>query len=251
MTFCVATCPQILISTIVAFILCLYNGPINKEITIINYFPVNKQSLLFLIPLMGWMPTAIDLSSWNSLWTLEKIKNTNYHPTLKETLFEFNFGYIISALLSICFLSMGAFLLFGTDNNISKESHLFANQVINLYTNVFGKWRFDQVVLDFRPDIVFDIRDYWMLAWEDASLLRPYFHWVIAPTVDSLPQQFPWMQTFANADFVSGHTDWAVNYMDASGYNINTCPSVSDSVDTDVFRPINFSHKTVLRRKLR
>ena len=52
------------------------------------------------------------------------------------------------------------------------------------------------------------------------------------------------MQTCANADFVSGHTDWAVNYMDASGYNINTCPSLSDSVDTDVFRPINFSKKT-------
>ena len=29
----------LLISTIIAFILCLYNGPINKEITIINYFP--------------------------------------------------------------------------------------------------------------------------------------------------------------------------------------------------------------------
>ena len=91
---------------------------------------------------MGWMPTAIDLSSWNSLWTVEKIKSSNYHPSLKETLFEFNFGYIISALLSICFLSMGAFLLFGTDNNISKESHLFANQVINLYTNIFGQWSY-------------------------------------------------------------------------------------------------------------
>lgn len=128
--------------------------------------------------------------------------------------------------------------------NAVGNDHEHAKQYNADPENVFGKWRFDQVVLDFRPDIVFDIRDYWMLAWQDASLLRPYFHWVIAPTVDSLPQQYHWMQTFANADFVSGHTDWAVNYMDASGYNINTCPSVSDSVDTDVFRPINFSHKT-------
>ena len=110
--------------------------------------------------------------------------------------------------------------------------------------NVFGKWRFDQVVLDFRPDIVFDIRDYWMLSFEDSSLLRPYFHWVVAPTVDSLPQQYGWMQTFTNADLVSGHTDWAVEYMNRSGYNINTTHSVSDSVDTDVFKPIGFSKKT-------
>ena len=132
----------LLISTIIAFILCLYNGPINKEITIINYFPVNKQSLLFLIPLMGWMPTAIDLSSWNSLWTLEKIKNTNYHPTLKETLFEFNFGYFISAFLSICFMTMGAFLIYGTNITMPSASHLFANQVVNLYTIVFGDWSY-------------------------------------------------------------------------------------------------------------
>lgn len=132
----------LLISTIIAFMLCLYNGPINKEITIINYFPVNKQSLLFLIPLMGWMPTAIDLSSWNSLWTLEKIKNTNYHPTLKETLFEFNFGYFISAFLSICFMTMGAFLIYGTNITMPSASHLFANQVVNLYTKVFGDWSY-------------------------------------------------------------------------------------------------------------
>ena len=132
----------LLTSTLIAFVLCLFNGPINNNVSLFNSLASNKKALLFLIPLMGWMPTAIDLSSWNSIWTVEKIRSSNYHPSLNETLFEFNFGYIISALLSICFLSMGAFLLFGTDNNISKESHLFANQVINLYTNVFGKWSY-------------------------------------------------------------------------------------------------------------
>jgi glycosyltransferase involved in cell wall biosynthesis len=107
--------------------------------------------------------------------------------------------------------------------------------------NVFGKWRFDQVVLDFRPDIVFDIRDFWMLEYEGISLLRPYFHWVVAPTVDSLPQQLHWLQTFSTADVVLGHTDWAVEYMKDVGHNINALTSVSDSVDTDVFRPLNYS----------
>jgi Mn2+/Fe2+ NRAMP family transporter len=132
----------LLSSTLMAFVLCLFNGPINNEISLFKGISTNKKALLFLIPLMGWMPTAIDLSSWNSLWTVEKIKSSNYHPSLKETLFEFNFGYIISALLSICFLTMGAFLLFGTNETISNHSHLFANQVITLYTNVFGQWSY-------------------------------------------------------------------------------------------------------------
>lgn len=128
--------------------------------------------------------------------------------------------------------------------NAVKSDHEHFKQYNSDPENVFGKWRFDQIVLDFRPDIVFDIRDYWMLSFQEASLLRPYFHWVIAPTVDSLPQQHGWMQTFSNADVVSGHTDWAVEYMNQSGYNINTTHSVSDSVNTNVFKPINFSKNT-------
>jgi len=107
--------------------------------------------------------------------------------------------------------------------------------------NPFGKWRFDQTVLHFRPDIVFDIRDFWMLEYESLSLLRPYFHWVIAPTVDSLPQQLNWMQTFTTADTVLAHTDWAIDHMKNSSYNINAVTSVSDSVDTNMFSPINYS----------
>ena len=41
----------------------------------------------------GGTPTAIDLSSWNSLWTVEKIKSSNYHPSLKTSLL---FHYIKS-----------------------------------------------------------------------------------------------------------------------------------------------------------
>lgn len=107
--------------------------------------------------------------------------------------------------------------------------------------NAFGKWRFDQVLLDFKPDIVFDIRDFWMLEYQSTSLLRPYFHWVIAPTVDSLPQQLNWLQTFSNADVVLGHTDWAIDYLKEVGHNINAITSVSDSVDTNMFRPIDYS----------
>ena len=62
-----------------------------------NLFPevqYNEKDLLFIIALMGWMPTAIDLSTWNSLWTLERIKQTNYSPTMKETLFDFGLSTI-------------------------------------------------------------------------------------------------------------------------------------------------------------
>ena len=79
----------LLLSTLIAFILVLFKGPVSE-----NLFPkINfiKTDILFIIALMGWMPTAVDLSSWNSLWTLERIKQTNFKPTLeffyKNTIF--------------------------------------------------------------------------------------------------------------------------------------------------------------------
>ena len=130
----------LLISTLTAFILVLIKGPVSNTLfPIIDY---NKNDILFVIALMGWMPTAVDLSSWNSLWTLERIKQTNFKPTLKQTIFEFNMGYIFSAALSICFLTLGAYLMYGTNSSFPNSSALFASQVIKLYTGSIGSWSY-------------------------------------------------------------------------------------------------------------
>ncbi len=105
--------------------------------------------------------------------------------------------------------------------------------------NQFGQWRFEKVLLDFKPDIVFDIRDYWMFSYQEVSCLRPYFKWIIAPTIDSIPQKTEWLKTFENADIVLTHTDWAGNYLRSLNRKINIGPCITDSVDTQVFQPIN------------
>lgn len=132
----------LLLTTLIAFIIVLFKGKTgNLElITTENAFGLG--AMTFVVPLMGWMPTAVDLSSWNSLWTIERIKETGYQPSLKETLFDFNFGYIMSAFLAICFLTLGAFMMYGTGKNFSPAAHQFAGQVIDLYTSSIGKWSY-------------------------------------------------------------------------------------------------------------
>ena len=130
----------LLLSTLIAFVLVLIKGSVSHDL-----FPEIKyleSDILFIIALMGWMPTAVDLSSWNSLWTLERIKQTSFKPTLKQTIFEFNIGYLSSALLSLCFLTLGAYLMYGTEDNFSNSSAIFANQVITLYTQSIGSWSY-------------------------------------------------------------------------------------------------------------
>ncbi|GIV32755.1 MAG: permease [Chitinophagales bacterium] len=132
----------LLISTLAAFIITLIRGPVPHAPGFTPPPLWDEKSILFIIALMGWMPTAVDLSSWNSLWTLERIKQSGYKPTLRETLVEFNLGYWISAALSICFVTLGAYILYGTGQKMPDNSALFANEVVELYTATMGSWSY-------------------------------------------------------------------------------------------------------------
>lgn len=132
----------LLLSTLGAFIVLLFKGP-QGELPLMSFEHIDKTAYIaFLIPLMGWMPTAVDLSAWNSLWTVERIKQTGYHPKLKETLFDFNLGYILSAFLAICFLTLGAFVMFGTGQSFSEGAIGFSGDLIRLYTETIGGWSY-------------------------------------------------------------------------------------------------------------
>jgi len=133
---------SLLVTTLVAFVLTLWKGPTNPSARLYDFKLINDASFPFIIALMGWMPTAVDLSTWNSLWTLERIKDSGYRPSLKETLLEFNLGYWISAFLSICFVTLGAFLVFSSNEIMPQGNIPFTGKVIQLFTQTFGSWSF-------------------------------------------------------------------------------------------------------------
>jgi Mn2+/Fe2+ NRAMP family transporter len=96
----------------------------------------------FLIALMGWMPILIDASAWHSLWILERIKQTGHTPKLSESLTDFNIGYIGAAVMALGFLSLGALILFGADQNFAVSGSQFATTLVSLYTETLGDWAY-------------------------------------------------------------------------------------------------------------
>jgi len=132
----------LLISTVSAFLLTLYNGPIDH---VAGFEPKelwNVSGIFFLLALMGWMPTAVDLSSWNSLWTLERMKQTNYKPKLKETLLEFRLAYLITGILAIMFVILGSYMFYGSGDDLPNNNSLFAHEIVTLYTDTIGDWSY-------------------------------------------------------------------------------------------------------------
>lgn len=97
-------------------------------------------------------------------------------------------------------------------------------------TNQFGEWAFEHVCLDFLPDFVCDIRDFWMLDFAERSPFRPYFKWVVMPTVDARPQARQWVATYTGADACLTYSDWAGGILkDQSGGKINYLGSAPPS----------------------
>ena len=78
----------------------------------------------------------------------------------------------------------------------------------NSPTLQFGDMIFNQACLDFKPDFVMDIRDWWMCEFEQRSPFRKFFHWAIMPTVDAFPQNDQWMNTYASADSVFSYSEF-------------------------------------------
>lgn len=100
----------------------------------------NVAGVSFLVALIGWMPSAVDISVWHSLWTLERARQTRHQPSVRDALIDFNIGYIGTALIALVFLALGALVMYGSGEQFSRSGSVFASQLINLYTRTLGPW---------------------------------------------------------------------------------------------------------------
>lgn len=108
---------------------------------------------------------------------------------------------------------------------------------IKKMTNEFGEWKFESVALDFKPDIVFDVRDVWMNEYQERSPFRHYFKWVLCPTVDSMPQDDVWISMFMNADKVLTYSDWGLDILRKQSNNlIRTVSAAPPGIDISAYK---------------
>jgi Mn2+/Fe2+ NRAMP family transporter len=95
---------------------------------------------LFVAALVGWMPTPLDVSVWQSQWTVAKIRDTGYQPTQGQALLDFNIGYVATLVLALCFLILGAAVMHGSGVDFKEDPVAFAEQIIALYKQSLGDW---------------------------------------------------------------------------------------------------------------
>jgi Mn2+/Fe2+ NRAMP family transporter len=94
----------------------------------------------FILALMGWMPSAIDISVWSSLWTLAKDRAAGRRASLAHALLDFRVGYIGTAVLAFAFVVLGAGVMHGSGRTFSAQGTQFSIQLVDLYAATLGGW---------------------------------------------------------------------------------------------------------------
>ncbi len=96
-------------------------------------------TIAFIVALMGWMPTSIDVSVWHSLWTLSRLKKPG-DDAARNAIIDFKVSYFITVFLALVFVWLGTILMFGSGEAFSASAATFARQLVNIYSNALGQW---------------------------------------------------------------------------------------------------------------
>lgn len=132
----------LLVTVTIAFLAVLIKGPASPITNFQAPLLFEGTGLALLIGLLGWMPAGLEASTMNSIWTIEKIKATNYKPTLKQSLFDFNLGYIFTLILALMFMTIGAYTAYGTGKVLDGNATQFSNKLLNIFTQNLGNWSY-------------------------------------------------------------------------------------------------------------
>jgi Mn2+/Fe2+ NRAMP family transporter len=97
-------------------------------------------SFAFLLALVGWMPSAIDIAVWSSLWTLAKNEASRTRVSVATARLDFGIGYVATGFLAFSFLVLGAGIMYGSGMSFSGAGTVFATQLVDLYGATLGGW---------------------------------------------------------------------------------------------------------------
>ena len=107
-------------------------------------------SLVLVASILGLMPTGINVAIWHSLWALEQMDDwresaPDKPSMLRLGMLDLKVGYILSAVLAVIFVSLGANLL--APRGLTPSGVDVALTLSRIYTEVMGDWMFPVFML--------------------------------------------------------------------------------------------------------
>ncbi|MDA3977572.1 NRAMP family divalent metal transporter [Gallibacterium sp. AGMB14963] len=125
------------IATVLAVAIAAIRGGVAPE-GYVSESPWQLGALAFIVALMGWMPAPIEISAINSMWVVAKKRITEV--SYRDGIFDFNVGYIGTAILALIFLALGALVQYGSGVPVEMVGGKYIAQLIGMYSSTIGEW---------------------------------------------------------------------------------------------------------------
>ncbi|OBW91671.1 NRAMP family divalent metal transporter [Gallibacterium salpingitidis] len=125
------------VATVLAVGIAAFRGGVAPE-GYVSESPWQLGALAFIVALMGWMPAPIEISAINSMWVVAKKRITQV--SYRDGIFDFNVGYIGTAILAIIFLALGALVQYGSGVPVEMVGGKYIAQLIGMYSATIGEW---------------------------------------------------------------------------------------------------------------
>jgi Mn2+/Fe2+ NRAMP family transporter len=121
-----------------------FGEPLRMQQAAAGSFIFDKAGWVFLLAFAGWMPTPIDASVWQSMWTVAK--REKQFVTDAQMRFDFRLGYHSSMVLAVFFVILGGVVLYG-NGSLPEGGAAFAGAFVNLYVELLGSWSFPVIAI--------------------------------------------------------------------------------------------------------
>ena len=125
------------LATVLAVAIAASRGAVAPE-GYVSESPSQVAALAFMVALTGWMPPPIEISAINSMWVVAKKRLTKV--SYRDGIFDFNVGYIGTALLALVFLALGALVQYGSGVPVEMVGGKYVAQLIGMYAATIGEW---------------------------------------------------------------------------------------------------------------
>ena len=179
---------------------------------------------ILLVNQASYLKTGLSIYGYNLLSRLQKNKNLH----IAEFGYDGHVNHQDDSIITWKFYA-------NCVNSEDERHKIYTSDNLNKY----GMWRFEEVLLDFKPHIVISINDPWAYSFIQRSLLRDKFKLILMPTVDSLPYKPLWINHLLLAEYVVTYSDWSYQELQKLlGTNINLCGSMYGGVDFNIFKPV-------------
>ena len=106
--------------------------------------------------------------------------------------------------------------------------------------HMYGSDIFDNIVMNFKPDIVFSLGDPYMVDWIPRMQTRDDFTWIGYTPIDSKPIPSVWVKTMEDMDFPVTYSYFGKEVLDEQLTKAkNPAKMLYHGIDTDVFYPVD------------